>query len=112
MRAPWRSSLALLLAGELRPSAIACVRAVTSYGVGGMLLVSSLPIILHPVIVFGILSGLSDPAILSIVFAGRTLKYHVMSYITVHAPSALRFFGIKTDLVEYATKAIRGDAAK
>jgi membrane protein YqaA with SNARE-associated domain len=85
---------------------------VTSYGVGGMLLVSSLPIILHPVIVFGILSGLSDPAILSIVFAGRTLKYLVMSYITVHAPSALRFFGIKTDLVEYATKAIRGDAAK
>jgi len=79
----------------------------TTYGVGGMLLVSSLPIILHPVIVFGILSGLSDSAILGIVMAGRTMKYLIMSYITVHAPSALRFFGIKTDLVEYATKATR-----
>lgn len=88
------------------------MRAVTSYGVGGMLLVSALPIILHPVIVFGILSGLSDSTILGIVFAGRTLKYLVMSYITVHAPSALRFFGIKTDLVEYATKATRTGEAK
>ena len=79
----------------------------TTYGVGGMLLVSSLPIILHPVIVFGILSGLSDTSILGIVFAGRTLKYLTMSYITVHAPTALRFFGIKTTLVYYATKATR-----
>ena len=79
----------------------------TTYGVGGMLLVSSLPIILHPVIVFGILSGLSDSAILGIVMAGRTIKYLLMSYITVHAPSALRFFGIKTDLIEYATKATK-----
>jgi len=79
----------------------------TTYGVGGMLLVSSMPIILHPVIVFGILSGLSNSAILSIVFAGRTVKYLVMSYIACNAPGALRFFGIKTQLVEYATNATK-----
>jgi len=76
----------------------------TTYGVGGMLLVSSMPIILHPVIVFGILSGLSNSAILSIVMAGRTVKYLVMSYITCNAPGALRFFGIKASLVDYASK--------
>jgi len=76
-----------------------------SYGVGGMLLVSCMPIILHPVIAFGMLSGMSNTTILSIVMAGRTIKYLVMSYVTANAPGALRFFGIKGSLVEYATAA-------
>jgi len=76
-----------------------------SYGVGGMLLVSSLPIILHPVIAFGMLSGMSNGTILTIVMAGRTIKYIVMAYVTANAPGALRFFGIKGQLVEYATQA-------
>lgn len=45
-----------------------------TYGLGGMLLVSCLPIILHPVIAFGIVSGLSNPTILTVVFVGRTIK--------------------------------------
>ena len=44
------------------------------YGVAGMILVASLPLILHPVIAFGILSGASDASILGIVLGGRTLK--------------------------------------
>ena len=44
------------------------------YGVAGMVLVASLPLILHPVIAFGILSGASDASILGIVLGGRTLK--------------------------------------
>ena len=44
------------------------------YGVAGMVLVASLPLILHPVIAFGILSGASDVSILGIVLGGRCLK--------------------------------------
>ena len=44
------------------------------YGLAGMILVASLPLILHPVIAFGILSGASDASILGIVLGGRTLK--------------------------------------
>ena len=40
----------------------------------GMVLVASLPLILHPVIVFGMLSGTSDVSILGIVLGGRCLK--------------------------------------
>ena len=32
-----------------------------------------------------------------------------MSYATVNAPGALRFFGIKTSLIEYASKATKAD---
>jgi len=80
----------------------------TTYGLGGMLLVSSLPLILHPVIVFGILSGLSNTTILAVVFTGRTIKYLVMAYTASTAPGALRYFGIKTSLIDYATKATKG----
>jgi len=76
-----------------------------TYGVGGMLLVSSLPIILHPVIAFGMLSGMSNSQILGIVMAGRTIKYLVMGWVTANAPGALKYFGIKGNLVEYATTA-------
>lgn len=49
-------------------------RLMQSYGIGGMLIVSSLPIILHPVIAFGMISGMSNTTILTIVMAGRTVK--------------------------------------
>ena len=76
-----------------------------SYGVGGMFLVSCMPIILHPVIAFGMLSNMSNTTILAIVMGGRTVKYLTMGWVTTNAPHALRFFGIKGSLVEYATKA-------
>ena len=82
-----------------------------SYGVGGMVVVASLPLILHPVIAFGVLTGLSDGAILAIVLLGRSLKYLTMGYLTAHAPAALRFFGIKASLIDLATKAT-ADAEK
>lgn len=145
----------------------------TTYGVGGMFLVSCMPIILHPVIAFGMLSGMSNstsetalsrrtahtrhalsiaPAcasqhraaagamgreklaprahmrltrpvccaacslrlcpVLGIVMGGRTVKYLIMGYVTVNVPSALRFFGIKGSLVEYATNATAANAGR
>ena len=38
--------------------------------------------------------------------ATRT-RYLVMAYVTVNAPSALRFFGIKSSLVEKAAAAVQ-----
>ena len=82
-----------------------------TYGVGGMLLVSSLPIILHPVIAFGMISGMSNATILTIVMAGRTCKYLVMGWVTTNTPNALRFFGIKGALLEVAATATAANAA-
>ena len=80
-----------------------------TYGLGGMLLVCCMPIILHPVIAFGMLTGLSNTTILTIVMSGRTIKYLIMGYLTSNAPGMLRFFGIKGTLVEYATKATKSE---
>ena len=77
----------------------------TQYGAGGMVLVASLPLILHPVIAFGILGGHSDATILGIILCGRTLKYLVMAYLAAHAPHALRYFGIKQSLFDMAQAA-------
>ena len=41
--------------------------------------------------------------ILAIVMTGRTVKYLVMGYVTANAPGALRFFGVRGALLEYAT---------
>ena len=90
------------------PAWAKAMRYMETYGVGGMLLVSSLPIILHPVVVFGLLSNMSDAKILTIVMVGRTIKYLVMGWVTSNAPGALKYFGIKGSLVEYATKATQG----
>jgi len=81
------------------------------YGVAGMLLVASLPLILHPVIAFGMLSGASDVSTLAIVLGGRTLKYLVMAYVTAHAPHALRYFGVNQSLFDLAQAAATGHRA-
>ena len=55
-----------------------------------MLLVSCLPIFLHPVIAFGLIGGMNDATILSIVLSGRIIKYLVMAKVAVTAPHLLR----------------------
>merc|ERR1712070_663673 len=47
--------------------------------------------------------------ILTIIFTGRVVKYSVMGWIAVHAPNALRFFGIKASLFELASSATVDD---
>lgn len=69
--------------------------------------VCSLPILLHPVIAFGVLTGMSNAQILTIVMAGRTIKYLIMGWVTANAPGALRFFGVKASLLDYAAKAVQ-----
>ncbi len=78
-----------------------------SYGVVGMLIVASLPLILHPVIAFGVLTGMSDFSILAIILGGRTIKYVTMAWVATTAPHALRYFGIRASLFDMAAQAAR-----
>ena len=52
-------------------------------------------------------AGMSNTTILSIVLAGRTVKYLVMAYVTTSAPHLLKYFGVKASLMTTAS-----DAAK
>ena len=74
----------------------------SKYGIVGMIGVSALPLILHPIIAFGLVTGMSSLQILLIIFIGRTIKYLVMAKVATSAPAALRFFGIKSSLVSLA----------
>merc|ERR1712060_1010404 len=77
-------------------------------GVLGMIAVSSLPLILHPIIAFGVLTGMSDASILLIILTGRTIKYLIMGWVTTNAPAALKYFGIKPSLFQKASEAVAG----
>ncbi len=68
------------------PAWAKATRLMQTYGLGGMLLVSCLPIILHPVIAFGMLGDMSNATILAVVMLGRTIKYLTMAYVTVRRP--------------------------
>ena len=72
-----------------------------------MLLVASLPIFLHPIIAFGLLAGMSNATILSIVLTGRIVKYLTMAKLTTTAPHLLRFFGIKGEVIAVASSAAK-----
>eukprot|EP00308_Calcidiscus_leptoporus_P025428 CAMPEP_0119370638 /NCGR_PEP_ID=MMETSP1334-20130426/16973_1 /TAXON_ID=127549 /ORGANISM="Calcidiscus leptoporus, Strain RCC1130" /LENGTH=325 /DNA_ID=CAMNT_0007387743 /DNA_START=1 /DNA_END=978 /DNA_ORIENTATION=+ len=80
------------------------------YGIAGMVGVAALPLILHPILAFGVLSGMSNTAILAVVLLGRTIKYLVMAYITTTAPTALKYFGISASLFEMAAAAAHPNA--
>ena len=99
-------SFPTLLASEMWAKSLGWME---TYGIAGMLLVSSLPLILHPVIFFGLLVEMPRIQILTIIFTGRVVKYSVMGWIAVHAPNALRFFGIKASLFELASSATVDD---
>ena len=86
------------------------------YGAVGVALVSAMPIILHPVIMFcmlgkcnraaltttttnssrwfAFLAKMDQTVFLSAIFVGRVLKYCLMGYLASAAPKALRFFGV------------------
>ena len=77
------------------------------YGILGMIAIASLPLILHPVIAFGVLTGMSDFSILAIILGGRIIKYVTMAWVATTAPHALRYFGIRASLFDMAAQAAR-----
>eukprot|EP00937_MAST-01D_sp_MAST-1D-sp2_P007320 g7320.t1 len=70
-----------------------------NHGTAGIVAFSAMPIILHPIIFFGLVAKIEHATLLGAIFAGRVVKYSIMGYCTHHAPTALRFFGIDFDKV-------------
>ena len=70
-----------------------------AYGALGAVLISSLPVILHPLIAIAKLAGMSNAQLLGCIMAGRTIKYTVMAQVARQAPSALKYFGASADTI-------------
>jgi membrane protein YqaA with SNARE-associated domain len=69
---------------------------VDSWGGWGLFGIALSPIPQHAAIAVAAITGLGIPTIFFTVFAGRTLKYVVFSYIASHAPKLLsKIFGVK-----------------
>ena len=69
------------------------------YGVGGSILISAMPIVLHPLVFVGIMSDMSSMSIVASVLLGRTIKYSIMAWLAIYARKGLRFFGVNVDLL-------------
>ena len=70
-----------------------------AYGTAGVIGFSAMPIILHPIVFFGLVARIPSAQLLACIFAGRVVKYSVMGWCAHHATGALRFFGIDFDKV-------------
>jgi membrane protein YqaA with SNARE-associated domain len=67
------------------------------HGIVGVAAVSALPVLLQPIALFAVLSGMNLWAFVAAVFVGRTIKYFVFGYCALKAPRMLRVFGISQD---------------
>mmetsp|Transcript_11703 Transcript_11703/g.23049 ORF Transcript_11703/g.23049 Transcript_11703/m.23049 type:complete len:188 (+) Transcript_11703:130-693(+) len=66
---------------------------VQDYGVVGCALYSCLPIILHPIIFFGLVFQLDPLLLLLAIFVGRAVKYIIMGQLALSGSSYLQLFG-------------------
>lgn len=66
---------------------------IDAYGFVGTVVVSAMPIVLHPAVIFAMTAGMSRASLLTAVMVGRTIKYTLMAQLAVGAPHLLRFFG-------------------
>jgi membrane protein YqaA with SNARE-associated domain len=64
------------------------------YGFSGIVAVSSLPVVLHPLVLFASAARVPPARLLTGIAVGRTLKYSIMAQLAVQAPSMLRAFGV------------------
>eukprot|EP00039_Didymoeca_costata_P029918 m.27032 g.27032 ORF g.27032 m.27032 type:complete len:333 (-) comp7856_c1_seq1:968-1966(-) len=74
-------------------------------GIPGAVVISVLPIVLHPLVVFGLFLGMSAPVLIMCILAGRIVKYIIMGQLALEAPHLLSFFG------KAAASAATGNAA-
>jgi len=58
------------------------------------MLIATMPIVLHPLLLFATMAGMKQSALLMAVLGGRTIKYFVMAQCAVRAPSLLWYFGV------------------
>ena len=70
-------------------------RVMKSFGWGGCVGLSAMPLPLHPLVLLGMLTGMSRASILSAVFLGRLIKYAVFGWVATRSPEMLRYLGVK-----------------
>jgi len=71
-----------------------------SWGFLGACLAASAPIVLHPLLVIGLLAGISNYSLVLAVLVGRTAKYLVMASLAIRAPELLKFFGVSRETLK------------
>jgi len=62
---------------------------VRDYGVAGSVLVSAMPVVLHPLALFATAGGMPTPTLLASVLVGRTVKYFIFGALALAAPGLL-----------------------
>tara|TARA_B110001452_G_C15220798_1_gene423237 strand:+ start:905 stop:1537 length:633 start_codon:yes stop_codon:yes gene_type:complete len=77
---------------------------VDAYGAAGAVAISSLPVILHPLIAICKLADMSTASLLYCIMLGRTIKYIIMGQVARQAPSALKYFGASADTIAKVKK--------
>ena len=63
---------------------------VRDYGVAGAVLVSAMPVVLHPLALFGVAAGMAPATLCACVLVGRTVKYAAVGGLALAAPGVLR----------------------
>jgi membrane protein YqaA with SNARE-associated domain len=76
-----------------------------SWGPWAVFVVALSPLMQHPAVALAALAGMTLLNLFALVFAGRILKYLMLSYIATHAPAMLgRLWGIQDELGEVGVK--------
>lgn len=75
------------------------------WGSWAVFLIALSPLMQHPAVALAALAGMTLTKLFVMVFAGRILKYLLLSYLATHAPGVLsRFWGLQYELEEVGIK--------
>ena len=61
-----------------------------NYGAAGTVMASAMPVVLHPIILFGMLAGMDNTVLIITIFLGRVIKYSIMANRALTAPKMLK----------------------
>mmetsp|Transcript_59621 Transcript_59621/g.141870 ORF Transcript_59621/g.141870 Transcript_59621/m.141870 type:complete len:187 (+) Transcript_59621:124-684(+) len=70
-----------------------------TYGAVAAVPVAAMPIILHPLVFFAKLSGMSPAVLYTSILVGRILKYSIMAHMAMSAPQLLKYFGASKEVI-------------
>ena len=79
---------------------------VHDWGLIGSILVAALPIVIHPLLLFGLVAGIERLPLITAVMLGRTIKYGVMSWCALQAPGFLKYFGVSRVALDRITNSM------
>ena len=82
-----------------------------SWGPWAVFLIALSPLMQHPAVALAALAGMTLTKLFLMVFAGRIIKYLLLSYLATHAPGMLgKLWGLQYELEEVGVKDSKDDA--